>query len=211
MNVLSWLIPQRKKTDPFVSELLGQTKHLVMGADAVMDYINTPTKAQALRVKAIEAEADALRRALITHLKRAFITPIDREDLFGLSRALDDVLDYLYATVREMYLLKVEPNAHLKAMIAVLQDCARELHYAIEGLHRQPDAAGKHAVRVLALENKMDSLYIAALADLFQDASSPQDVIYVLKMREIYRHMTHAANSAEQAANLINDILVKFY
>jgi predicted phosphate transport protein (TIGR00153 family) len=206
----TWLSP-RSKPDPFVTELLGQTHQLVMGADAVLEYMNSPTKEQALRVRAIEHQADALRRGLISHIKRAFITPIDREDLFGLSRAIDDVLDYLYSTTREMYLLKVAPNDHLKGMVSVLRECARELHGAVRSLQAQPEAAGKHAVRVLVLENRMDSLYITALADLFDNVVSPDDVVHVLKLREIYRHMIHAANSAEQAANLINDILVKFH
>jgi len=64
-------------------------------------------------------------------------------------------------------------------------------------------------MQVRKLENRMDALYITALTELFQNVTTQEDMVNVLKLREIYRHMIHAVNSAEQAANLINDVLVK--
>lgn len=211
MNLIKWWSARRQRPDPFVDQLLVQTAQLKEGARAVVDFMDMPTKELALRVRDIEQMADRARRDLILQLKSAFVTPIDREDLFGLSRALDDVLDYLYSTTREVVLLHVTPNPALKAMAAVLSDCAIALDSAVQAMQTDPDQSNQHAIRVLSLENRMDRLYVKALADLFEDVDSKEDVVYVLKMREIYRHMIHAAQSAEQAANLINDILVKFH
>lgn len=211
MNLVKWWTARRQRPDPFVDQLLAQTQQLCAGAQAVVDFMVTPTREQALRVRDIEQEADRARRKLIIQIKSAFVTPFDREDLFSLSRALDDVLDYLYSTTREIYMLNVTPTRHLKAMAKVLSECTRELDQAIQALRHDPDKANHHAVRVLALENRMDRLYVSALADLFENVDSKDDVVRVLKLREIYRHMIHAAQSAEQAANAINDMLVKFH
>ena len=181
----------------------------MQGAHAVIVYMDTPTRQHAQHVYTIEKTADEVRRLLIVKLKKSFITPIDREDLFSLSRAIDDVLDYLFSLVREMYLLQVPPNAYLKAMAEVLSQCATELHQSIRHIEHHTDLSIKHSMQVRKLENRMDILYITALRDLFQHVGTPEDMVNVLKLREIYRHMIHAVNSAEFAANLINDVLVK--
>jgi hypothetical protein len=204
-------LQQRQKTSPFVTQLLDQAQHVADGAQALQDYVANPTKECALRVRDIERQADAVRRDLIMDINKAFITPIDREDLFGLSRAIDDVLDFIYSMTREMMVLRVEPNDHLRTMVDLLHDCAGEIHLAVGLLERDADAAGKHTMRVLSLQNRMDALYSDALADLYQGASTPEDIVDILKRREIYQHMVHAIESAEQAANLINDIIIKFY
>ncbi|MFN8528659.1 MAG: DUF47 family protein [Anaerolineae bacterium] len=199
-----------RKPDPFLAALNEQTELLMKGSHAVIAYMDAPSKENARRVYTIELQADEVRRLLIVQLKRAFITPIDREDLFGLSRAIDDVLDYLLSLTREMHVLKVLPNSHLHDMAKLLVQCTDELHLAVQHMEYQPDVAIQHTIRVRQLENRMDSLYVTALTHLYQHVDNAEAIINVLKLREIYRHMIHAANSAEQAANLINDVLVKF-
>lgn len=214
MNFFAPLVKRfqnRHKPSPFIARLLSQAYLVVNGTQAMLEYIREPSKENATRVREIEEQGDGVRRALIVQLNRSFITPIDREDLFKLSRAIDDVLDYMYSTTREMYLLQIAPNARLHAMGQVLHASAREIYLAIRQLETDPQRAGKHALRVLALENRMDHLYIEALAELFEQATTPENIVSMLKLREIYRHMNHAESSAETAANLINDIIVKFY
>ncbi len=205
----AWGQPRKHRIDPLVRALLQQTEQLMHGAQAVNVFMDVPTKEHALRVYTIEKTADEVRRLLIVKLKKSFITPIDREDLFSLSRAIDDVLDYLFSLVREMYLLQVPPNAYLKAMAKVLMQCASELHQSIRHIEHHTDLVIQHSMQVRRLENRMDTLYITAFRDLFQHVGTPEEMVNVLKLREIYRHMIHAVNSAELAANLINDVLVK--
>jgi uncharacterized protein Yka (UPF0111/DUF47 family) len=170
-----------------------------------------PNKKNAARVQMLEKEADEIRRILIDELNRTFVTPIDREDLFTLSRAIDDVLDYAYSTTNEMDILAVLPNEYLKSMSELLHRGAEELHLAIARLESHPKVADDHAVRVKAIENQMDRLYAEALAHLFDEPRSLKDVVTMLKLREIYRHMFHAVGSVEQAANIVGDIVMKFY
>jgi uncharacterized protein len=216
MNVLA-LTKQRvqslfqRKPNHFINRLLEQSAIVVEGTSALMIYMSKPSNKNALRVRNFEKEADEVRRILIDELNRTFVTPIDREDLFGLSRAIDDILDYAYSTTNEMDILGVEPNDYLRTMAELLHNGAEEIHLAIERLELHPNVADSHAVRAKAIENRMETLYAEALADLFKGPRDLNDVVNMLKLREIYRHMFHAAGSTDQAANFISDIVMKFY
>jgi uncharacterized protein len=216
MNVLT-LTKQRmqtlfqRKPNKFITRLLEQAAIVVDGTQALIDYMEKPGKKNAARVRDIEKQADEVRRILIDELNRTFVTPFDREDLFGLSRAIDDVLDYAYSTTNEMDILAVVPNDYLRTMAEMLHNAAEEIHLAMERLEHHPGVADTHAVRVKGIENRMETLYAEALASLFSEPRNIKDVVNMLKLREIYRHMYHALGSAEQAANIINDIVMKFY
>jgi predicted phosphate transport protein (TIGR00153 family) len=156
-----------------------------------------------------EKEADEARRILIDELNKTFITPFDREDIFSLSRTIDDVLDYAYSTVSEMEILKVEPTNFMQQMASILRDAAYELLMAVDRLEDHPGVANDHAQRAKSLENRVEELYRAALADLFGGAEDIQHVIKMLKSREVYRHLSNAADRGDEAANVIADIIVK--
>jgi uncharacterized protein Yka (UPF0111/DUF47 family) len=201
----------KRKPNRFIERLGEQAAVVTLGTEALIEYMDKPNKKNAARVRTLEKEADEIRRILIDELNRTFVTPIDREDLFGLSRAIDDVLDYAYSTTNEMDILNVLPNAYLCTMAELLHNSAEEIHLAIQRLEHHPNVAGDHAVRVKGIENRMETLYAEALAHLFDEPKDLKQVITMFKLREIYRHMFHAVGSAEQAANIIGDIVIKFY
>lgn len=201
----------QRKPDHFIQRLNEQSAIVVQGTEALIAYMNKPSKKNSALVKSFEKDADEIRRILIDELNRTFVTPIDREDLFSLSRAIDDILDYAYSTTNEMDILDVAPNDFLRAMAEMLHTTAEEVHLAIERLEHHPNVADSHAVRVKAIENQMETLYAEALAALFKGPKDLNDVVQMLKLREIYRHMFYAVRSGEQAANIIGDIVIKFY
>ena len=201
----------QRKSNRFLARLLEQSAIGVLGTQALIDYMDKPTKKNAALVRDLEKQADEVRRILIDELNRTFVTPIDREDLFGLSRAIDDILDFAYSTTNEMDILSVAPNEYLRQMAELLHNGAEEIHLAMERLEHHPGVADTHAVRVKGIENRMDTLYAEALAHLFDDPRSLKEVVVMLKLREIYRHMYHAVGATDQAANYITDIVMKFY
>jgi uncharacterized protein len=201
----------RRRPNRFIERLRQQAVIVVDGTEALLEYMEKPSKKNARAVHTFEKEADEVRRIMIDELNRTFVTPIDREDLFALSRAIDDVLDYAYSTTNEMDILEVLPNEYLMSMATMLHNCAEEIRLAIERLEHHPNVADAHAVRVKTIENQMETLYAEALAKLFEEPRNLKDVVTMLKLREIYRHMFHAVGSAEQAANIIGDIVMKFY
>jgi len=203
------LIPQR--TNHFIDRLTEQSVFLVEGGEALVTYMRKPSNKNAQAVRDVEKAADEVRRILIDELNRTFVTPLDREDIFALSRALDDVLDYMYSVVSEMDILQVKPTEHLLEMAALLDEAARELSLAMERLEHHPSVAEDHAVRAKAIDNRMEVMYANALAELFRGPKDLDHVVEMLKLREIYRHMLHAVGSSDTAANIISDIVVKFF
>ncbi len=202
---------KRRRRNDFIERLRQQAELTVEGLEQLAAYMHKPSNKNADRVRQCEKDADEIRRILIDELNRSFVTPIDREDIFALSRAIDDVIDYAHSTVNEMDTLGVEPNSYLRQMVGMLRDAARELFLAMNRLEDHPSVANDHAVRAKAIENRVENTYHEAVADLF---SGPQDldhIVGMLKLREIYRHLSNAADRGDEAANLITDIVVKFY
>ena len=199
----------KKKPNRFIELLIQQAEFTVEGMQTLLQYIREPSEDLAYRVTEIEKEADEVRRILIDELNQTFVTPIDREDIFALSLTIDDVLDYADTTVEEMYLLDVEPNAYIERMVSLLSDAAREIYLGVMRLEDHPSVANDHAVRAKALENRMETVYREAIADLFHGPRDIDHVVEMLKLREIYRHLSNAADRGDQAANVLGDIVVK--
>jgi predicted phosphate transport protein (TIGR00153 family) len=204
------LFSRRKKDNRFLELLSRQCEFTVQGMEALKQYMAMPDRALAERVSKIESEADEVRRILIDELNRTFVTPFDREDIFALSLTIDDILDYAESTVDEMVMLSVDPNPFLERMVSLLTDAAMEINRGVLRLIDHPNVANDHAVRAKALENRVEQVYREAIADLFRDPEDLEEVMDILKLREIYRHLSNAADRGDQAANVIGDIVVKW-
>jgi predicted phosphate transport protein (TIGR00153 family) len=199
----------RKSPDVFLPLLAKQAEYAVQGLHGLQAFMHEPDPEVARQVKTIEKEADEVRRILIDELNRNFITPFDREDLFALSRAIDDVLDYADTTTEEMAMLGVGPNTYLIRMVSLLTEAAEEIQRGVLRLPDHPNVASDHAVRAKALENRVENVYREAIAALFVGPKDVNDVVEMLKLREIYRHLSNAADRGDEAANVIGDIVVK--
>jgi predicted phosphate transport protein (TIGR00153 family) len=199
----------RKKTNRFIELLIQQAEYAVEGFQVLLKYISEPDEELARKVSLIEKEADEIRRILIDELNRTFVTPLDREDIFALSLTVDDILDYANTTVEEMVMLDIEPNSYIERMVSLLNDAAREIHLGVTRLADHPNVANDHAVRAKALENRVETVYREAIADLFTAPRDLEHVVDMLKLREVYRHLSNAADRGDAAANVIGDIVVK--
>ena len=102
----------KPRQDKFLQLLIEQAEITLHGMDALESYMKKRSAKHAATVRQAEKDADEVRRILIDELNRTFVTPIDREDLFALSRAIDDVMDYAYATVEEMEVLVLSTMIH---------------------------------------------------------------------------------------------------
>lgn len=201
----------RRRPDHFLLRLREQCDLGIEATQALVDYMTKPNKKNAQRVRQLEKAGDEVRRILIDELNRTFVTPIDREDIHALSRTVDDILDDTWFTINEMDILEVEPNPHLQEMAQRLSQGAEEIKMAIERLSDHPSVASTHAIRAKAVCNDMETLYAKALADLFRKPKDLDNVIVMLKLREIYRHLFHAGGRIGDAADTIDDIIVKSF
>ncbi|MFH1259741.1 MAG: DUF47 family protein [Elusimicrobiota bacterium] len=193
------------KPKDFFQMLKEQAKSTEVGIRLLLEFVNSPNEIAARRVNEAEDRADELRRILVEALNESFITPIDREDIFAVSRVIDDMIDYAKSTVAEMILFKVETNQYLKRMAEALCESAENIYLAVSKLKDDPKSASQHIMKAKKIENLVEHIYREALVDLFQNP----DVITILKLREIYRHLSNAADRGDEAANIIGDILVK--
>ncbi len=194
-----------KKRPDFFDMLAAQSAKVEEGLQTLVEFMDEPSKEKAKKINDLEEEADELRRVLIAELNRTFVTPIDREDIFALSRDIDDLIDYAKSTVEEMTLFEVKPDISIKSMVEALSGAAREINFAMKNLKERPGVAEEHIVRAKKIENYVEHRYREGLAELFKT----NDTINIMKTREIYRHLSNAADRVSDAADVMGDILVK--
>ena len=189
----------------FVKMLKEQAEKTAEGMQALQEYLADPAEERGKKVARLEEEADEMRRILIEELNLSFVTPFDREDIYALSRAIDDMIDYAKSTVEEMNLFQAKPNEHLRRMAEGLGEAAQEIASAIPLITTHPNVCQQHIVRAKKAENFVEHRYREGLAELFKI----DDVKEILKLREIYRHLSNAADRGDEAADIIGDIVVK--
>ena len=199
----------KRPTNIFFELLKEQSKKTLQGVKALESFMESSDEKSAIEVEALEKDADETRHLLIEKINKSFVTPIDREDIFTLSRVVDDILDYCYSTVDEMVIFNVKPDAYLRSMVVVLGEATEQIHLAVQQLGKQSQHILEYAHRAKKLENRVEELYRKALSELFKGANEVSEVLDILKMREIYRHLSNAADRIDEAANVLSDIAVK--
>lgn len=185
--------------------LFNQSQKTLEGIEFLYKYVLEGIPEDGNRVIEIEQEADDLRRELISTLEQTFITPFEREDIYNLSRAIDDVIDYSASTIEEMRLFNLEKDEKLVEMVQILLEGSIAMNNAVKYLKEHKTIAGEQLVKVKVAENKIEKIYRNALVELLNG----DDFKYILKMREIYRHISNAADRSDEAANIIGHIIVK--
>ena len=199
----------KKREEVFHRLIQEQASITYDGVKLLVKYFETQDREIAEELALKEKQADEVRRILIDELNGTFVTPFDREDIFALSRSIDDVIDYADSTVSEMVVLKVNPTPYMQRIATLLKDAAYEIFQAVQRLQKNPAVAIDHAQRAKALENRVEGVYREAIADLFSEPEDLHHVVEMLKMREVYRHLSNAADRGDEAGNIIADIVVK--
>ncbi|MBI4177807.1 DUF47 family protein [bacterium] len=202
MGLLSWFLPKERN---FYKMLLDQSEKTLEGMKAFQQFARDGKPESAERVKQLEEEADDLRARIMHELNDTFITPIDREDIHTLSRSIDDIIDYAKKSCYEMEVFKIQSTEYIVQMVDVLTYATEQIVHAIANLEKDPKVAAQRAMNAKRSENQVEYIYHRALAKLFESA----DTIYILKCREVYRHLSNSADHVDQAANIIQDISIK--
>ena len=159
------------------------------------------------QLKTIEHRGDEMTHDLLTKLNQTFITPFDREDIYRLASSLDDVLDFVYAAGVRLVMYKITtapPAASLLAGIIVKQ--ADKLTDALARLEKKHEQVLEYCVEVNRLENEADSVARAAIAVLFEKEKDP---ISLIKLKELYEVLETATDKAEDAANVLEGVVLK--
>ena len=199
------LIPRETK---FFDMFVEMAQNLIEGARLMKalleNFQNVPE--QVARLKDIEHRGDDMTHAVITKLNQTFITPFDREDIHRLASSIDDVLDLLNAAGDRIMVYKINAVTKESAVLAgLILRQSEELSKALSGLEKQQHVL-EHCVEINRLENEADSVTRAAVGHLFE---TERDPIQLIKLKELYEVLELATDKAEDAANVLEAVILK--
>ncbi|MFP5041920.1 DUF47 domain-containing protein [Parasediminibacterium sp. JCM 36343] len=162
------------------------------------------------QVEDLEHRNDDHTHKLFTELGRNFITPFDREDIHYLATALDDICDFIYSSAKKINFYNINPNdTGIQKMADLIEQGCREIRTAVYGL-RDMNSLRKMTealVKVNSIENQADDVFDMCIEYLFETEVDAKEVI---KKREIYQAMEIATDKCEDAANVIESIIIKY-
>lgn len=175
--------------------------------DLCYDYRNP--QEVAARLHDYEHQGDAIGHQIYDKLNKTFVTPMDREDIVSLYSSIDDMTDLVHSAADMMAVYTVDsvpPTAQQLADCIV--GCAEEVAKAVPYLRKRTHLAQifPSVIEINSLENKADDLLRAGLAELF---SHPEDVVHIIKWRDIYAEMEEATDKAEDIADVLRGLAMK--
>jgi uncharacterized protein len=197
------------KEEQYFSLFSQMTSYIYDAARALVEMLNDKDgdhSEHLKRIKAIEHECDDLTHSISTRLNKSFITPFDREDIYTLSGALDDIVDLIDDAARAMVMYHVqESTSYARNFADVIQRMAVELHEVVSMLSK-PNGMTERLVELHRLENEGDDIYHKAVAELFRSSTDPMNVI---KWKDIYEKLEAAVDRCENVANIIESVIIK--
>jgi len=158
----------------------------------------------------LEQDGDAITHDITSLLNRSFITPFDREDICSLAGSIDDIADHIHSVADSMVLYRVEkPTEKARELAGIILQAMTEVQGAVSGIsgHVDKKLLFKHGVEINRLENQGDSVYRAALAELF---ANTEDIAHLVKWRAIYADMELAIDGCEIVAAVIESMALKY-
>jgi predicted phosphate transport protein (TIGR00153 family) len=161
---------------------------------------------KAANLKDIEHQGDLVAHEIFEKLNRTFITPLEREDIHDLASGLDDVLDAVEAIGSRLVLFKVKaPTPESLKLARIIVQCGAQIEQAVGSLKNFKNLMG-FTIELNRLENEADQISRQVVADLFDGAPDP---IEVVRWKEIYGRLESAADMSEDVANVIEAIVLK--
>ncbi|NHC06245.1 DUF47 family protein [Azonexus fungiphilus] len=189
----------------FFAMLTLQCQQVAQTAGLLVEFMETAAPETGRQIRKDEHEADRVKIHNLHTLNEAFSTPIDREDLYRAIMDLDEIVNYCKTTVSEMEVLGLAPDKHCLEMAMHIKLGTDALLLGFTRLATSPATAADDADAARKAERRVEKAYRRAIADLFQG----DDYIHMFKRREIYRHLSNAADRMAHCANTLHDIVVK--
>ncbi len=199
------LIPRETKFFELFAEL---SASLSAGAKLLRAILEDPhdLEKRVEQMQAIEHEGDRATHAIIAKLNTSFITPFDREDIHRLASSLDDVLDFMNAAAVRLVMYKIaDPPVASAELAGIIVLQAEELARGVSLLEKN-NGVLKHCDEVNRLEDEADNISRKAIAALFEHEKDP---IQLIKIKELYEVLETATDKAEDAANVLEAIVLK--
>ena len=209
-NIFKIFVPQDKK---FFVLFEKATANLVAISQALVEMVNASSleKRRELikKIEHLEHVSDNITHDIFNELSSNFITPFDREDINGLTSAIDDVVDFIHGSSKRIDLYKIEVMTPAICKLAELTlSSSQELHVAICELKNMRDLSKikEACVKINSIENHADDIFDNAIARLFEEET---DALKVIKMKEILSALETATDKCEDASDALRNIIIK--
>ncbi|MEC5395064.1 DUF47 domain-containing protein [Bergeyella sp. RCAD1439] len=160
------------------------------------------------RMSDYEHKMDDLTHEIFVQLGENFITPFDREDINYLASGLDDIADYLYASAKYIYLYKTPELKEFTELSLLIHKSCVEVRKAITNLNgfKNPKEVKEACIKINSFENIADDVLSQALVKLFET----NDAITIIKAKDVLEYLEVVTDKAEDVANTIENILIKY-
>lgn len=206
MGMREWIVPREER---FFDLLDKQSANVVIGSELLIELLDNfgSVKKYAGKIKDVEHAGDELVHQISVELTKSFLTPFDHEDIWRLASRIDDIIDYIDASAKRMWMYKLtEVPPHAREMAVVLREQAKEIDECV-GMLRGMNVdvvQAKHAI-INKLENDADDLLQEALIGAFE----LEDAKTILKLKEVYDFLEAATDRCEDASDVLADIVMK--
>jgi predicted phosphate transport protein (TIGR00153 family) len=209
-NFLQFLIPKDKKFFPLFEQA---TANLVKTSKVLCDLVNSSDPAKRKEyireIEHLEHTGDNITHLIFNELSTNFITPFDREDIHELASAIDDVVDLIHGAAKRLDLYKVEEvHEAISKLSEITLQGSMELNVAVCQLKNMKDVSliKEACVKMNSMENLADEVFNNSIAKLFNEE---KDAIKIIKYKEILAALETATDKVEDAANVIQSIMIK--
>jgi predicted phosphate transport protein (TIGR00153 family) len=198
------------RADAFFDLFSEAAENTRIAAELLLDLIEdfTDVEVKARRIQEREHEGDRVTHELIARLNTTFITPMDREDIYALATALDDVVDAIEAA-GDLFVLHAiaEPRPSMHQQAEVLVQAARQTEEAVKALASlDRERLEPYWIEINSLENEGDRVYRRAVADMFSGDHRAMDV---LRWKDVSGTMEEALDGLENVANIVEAVVLK--
>jgi len=208
-SILRFLLP---RDDKFLNYFEQTAENLKKAGDLYGNLAKAHSRAELIamrdEIKRLEHVGDDLTHKIFEELNLSFITPFDREDIYGLTKGIDDILDIIDQVADLLLLYQIDKLTNDEAlMLNVVNRAIGEIYQSIRLLRQMNyDSVRDHIVRVHEMENEGDRLYRLFLGKLFAEQ---KDAVLLLKYNSVYNEMERAIDKCEDVMNSIESIMLK--
>jgi uncharacterized protein len=204
------LLPKDKKFYPLFEQSAANLVETARVLEAALKA-DSVTRLQAHeRIDQLERQGDEISHAIINEAVSTFIVPFDREDVIALSNAIDDVVDFIYASSKSIDLYKIHHiTPEMIRLSEIITQSTLELQKAIGHMRKIKSMRNvrEHLKRINHFENEADVVMNDSIARLFENET---DATQLLKYKEVITLLENATDKCEDAANVIESVLIKF-
>ena len=212
MGLFNFLKPSEGSFFQWLEDAAANTLQAALALQNLCENYTNPQEAAA-RLHEYEHRGDEIGHRIYEQLNKTFVTPLDREDIISLYSSIDDMTDLVHSAADMMATYKVQsvtPTARQLAECTV--NCAEEIVKSLPHLRKRGELPLilPSIVQINSLENKADDILRAGLAELFADPhADPQDVVDLIKWRDIYAELEAATDKAEDIGDVLRGLVIK--